>query len=177
MKRRYFTSYYLVLTSCLSALTIVIAFATSFIKFGNTTFQIADGLYLTLVSIIPGPMMLIVGIIYPLVFDLITGGFIFIALSIVIHCLMFMLIKVGPEKISISLLFIIASLLIFVYVPFNYLINLGSGAKMAQAMAVKELIVDSIQYVLTVAIAVMLRLIFKKTKFDWYLEQKIINSF
>lgn len=177
MKRHYLTSYYLVVTGCLSALMVVMAVATSFIKLGSTTFQIADGLYLTLISTIPGPMMLIVGIIYPLVFDLVSGGAIFIPFSIFIHALMFILVKLLQEKVSFFLVFIVAPLLIFTYVPFNYLINLSSGVKIAQAMAVKELIVDIIQFILTAVIAIALGFIFRKTKFDRYLHQKIVNSF
>ncbi|SYV94771.1 Uncharacterised protein, partial [Mycoplasma putrefaciens] len=93
------------------------------IEIGIAKFQIADGLFLSLTFFINGPMMAISGILYSTIFDLVSGGAIFIPASIVIHLLMFIVIKLLNKKINFILTILTAELMIFLYVLYGFLLT------------------------------------------------------
>ncbi|ATZ18800.1 hypothetical protein ESOMN_v1c04180 [Williamsoniiplasma somnilux] len=147
---------YIVEASMILAILVILSLTTLFFKINDTTFQITDGLYLVLCALVPGPMMLVVGISYSTIIDLISGGFIFIPITITIHILMFCVVKILKKPISPYLSFIVAALLIFIYVFYVYLLNLNLGHLQAQNVAIKELITDSIQFGISIIISFVL---------------------
>ncbi|AEM68431.1 membrane protein [Mycoplasma putrefaciens] len=152
---------YIITTAIITALLVTIAITTSMIEIGIAKFQIADGLFLSLTFFINGPMMAISGILYSTIFDLVSGGAIFIPASIVIHLLMFIVIKLLNKKINFILTILTAELMIFLYVLYGFLLTWGSQDLLtAKSEATKELIVDLIQYSISVASAIVLYISF-----------------
>lgn len=84
---------YLVTTALITALLVTVAYILQFIRLGNGKgiLQLADGLFLALITLIKGPMLLISGVLYVTIIDIITDGFIFIPVSIVIRVLIFLI--------------------------------------------------------------------------------------
>lgn len=158
------SSRYVTKTGILVALLFVVGLTTAFFKFGDSAFQFADGFYFALICLIPGPMMMVVGLVYPLLFDLLNGGFIFIPISLLVHFLMFIFIKLLQKPLTSYGSMMIGGLMLFFYVLYIYLINLNLGFDVARSIALKELIVDAIQYSISLLIGFILYFSLSKPK-------------
>ncbi|WP_434325737.1 hypothetical protein [Mycoplasma leachii] len=160
---------YIVLTAVLSSLLTVIALTTSMIQIAGTgLFQVADGLFLSLTFFIPGPMMLVVGCVYAMIFDLVSGAAFYVPISIIIHILMFVSIKLLIYKLPFYLNIMIAELFIFLYVLYVYVINYysnSSDTSQANVKALISLITDFIQYLVSVISAIVLYNVFNTQSF------------
>ncbi|CBW53782.1 ECF transporter S component family protein [Mycoplasma mycoides] len=160
---------YIVLTAILSSLLTVIALTTSMIQIAGTgLFQVADGLFLSLTFFIPGPMMLVVGCVYAMIFDLVSGTAFYVPISIIIHILMFATIKLLMYKLPFYLNIMIAELFIFLYVLYAYVINYysnSSDTSQANVKALISLITDFIQYLVSVISAIVLYNVFNTQSF------------
>ncbi|CEA11322.1 membrane protein [Mycoplasma capricolum] len=160
---------YIVLTAILSSLLTVIALTTSMIQIAETgLFQVADGLFLSLTFFIPGPMMFVVGCVYASIFDLVSGAAFYIPVSILIHILMFITIKLLVNKLPFYLNIMIAELFIFLYVLYAYIINYYSNANdisQANIKALVSFITDFIQYLVSVISAIFLYNVFDTKTF------------
>ncbi|QVK05265.1 ECF transporter S component family protein [Mycoplasma mycoides] len=160
---------YIVLTAILSSLLTVIALTTSMIQIAGTgLFQVADGLFLSLTFFIPGPMMLVVGCVYAMIFDLVSGAAFYVPISIIIHILMFVTIKLLMYKLPFYLNIMIAELFIFLYVLYAYVINYysnSSDTSQANVKALISLITDFIQYLVSVISAIVLYNVFNTQSF------------
>ncbi|PPE05211.1 hypothetical protein [Williamsoniiplasma lucivorax] len=136
---------YIVQTGMTAALLVAIGMTTAFIKISdNVVFQAADGVYLALIPLIPGPMMLVAGLIYPTIIDLAAASFITIPAGIIVHILMFVVCKTLAKLITGYGAIPIACSLVLIYVLNAYLINLSTGT--AHSAAITELTIDGIQY-------------------------------
>ncbi|ATZ16397.1 putative energy coupling factor transporter S component [Entomoplasma freundtii] len=155
---------YLVTTAVLLAVLFIMALPTIFIKIGDSSFQIADGLYMALICVIPGPMMLIDGILWPTFFDLASGGMAYIPMSILVRVLMFAVIKLFKKPLTVYGALAFAGLMLFFYLPYNYGINLSLGKEQATAYMLKEFIVDVIQYGISLMVSVLLVTLFRRPK-------------
>ncbi|QVK02031.1 hypothetical protein I7636_00275 [Mycoplasma mycoides subsp. capri] len=160
---------YIVLTAILSSLLTVIALTTSMIQIAGTgLFQVSDGLFLSLTFFIPGPMMLVVGCVYAMIFDLVSGAAFYVPISIIIHILMFATIKLLMYKLPFYLNIMIAELFIFLYVLYAYVINYysnSSDTSQANVKALISLITDFIQYLVSVISAIVLSNVFNTQSF------------
>ncbi|QVK02855.1 ECF transporter S component family protein [Mycoplasma mycoides] len=160
---------YIVLTAILSSLLTVMALTTSMIQIAGTgLFQVADGLFLSLTFFIPGPMMLVVGCVYAMIFDLVSGAAFYVPISIIIHILMFVTIKLLMYKLPFYLNIMIAELFIFLYVLYAYVINYysnSSDTSQANVKALISLITDFIQYLVSVISAIVLYNVFNTQSF------------
>ncbi|QVK06058.1 ECF transporter S component family protein [Mycoplasma mycoides] len=160
---------YIVLTAILSSLLTVIALTTSMIQIAGTgLFQVADGLFLSLTFFIAGPMMLVVGCVYAMIFDLVSGAAFYVPISIIIHILMFVTIKLLMYKLPFYLNIMIAELFIFLYVLYAYVINYysnSSDTSQANVKALISLITDFIQYLVSVISAIVLYNVFNTQSF------------
>ncbi|AQU77768.1 hypothetical protein BVA24_04410 [Mycoplasma capricolum subsp. capripneumoniae] len=160
---------YIVLTAILSSLLTVIALTTSMIQIAGTgLFQVADGLFLSLTFFIPGPMMFVVWCVYASIFDLVSGAAFYIPVSILIHILMFITIKLLVNKLPFYLNIMIAELFIFLYVLYAYIINYYSNANdisQANIKALVSFITDFIQYLVSVISAIFLYNVFDTKTF------------
>lgn len=155
---------YITTTAVLLAVLVILALPTIFIRVGDSSFQIADGLYLALICVVPGPMMLINGILWPFFFDLAAGGLIYAPMSILIRILMFFAVKLLKRPFTNYGAIAVAGLFLFLYLPYNYAINLSISKDLAQSYVLREFIVDIIQYWLSLAIGAMLVIVFNRPK-------------
>ncbi|ADK69478.1 hypothetical protein V2P57_00305 [Mycoplasma mycoides subsp. mycoides] len=160
---------YIILTAILSSLLTVIALTTSMIQIAGTgLFQVADGLFLSLTFFIPGPMMLVVGCVYAMIFDLVSGAAFYVPISIIIHILMFVSIKLLMYKLPFYLNIMISEFFIFLYVLYAYVINYysnSSDTSQANVKALISLITDFIQYLVSVISAIVLYNVFNTQSF------------
>ncbi|WP_338972915.1 HAD-IIB family hydrolase [Spiroplasma endosymbiont of Panorpa germanica] len=138
-------------SALISALLICVSMVTSLIKIGDSiVIQFSDGIFMSLVAIIPGTLMIMPALVYPLFVDLFSGLLIFIPISIVIRLLMFLIIKTSRKIFSCYLGFFLASIATLIYVPFNLLLF------HSKPLALTELVVDSIQILASITIASIL---------------------
>ncbi|MBY7703552.1 hypothetical protein JIY74_25055 [Vibrio harveyi] len=114
---------YLTTTALTTALLIALASTTSMINLGVAKFQIADGVFLSLACVIPGPMMAVSGTLYAMIFDIISGGVMFVPASLVIHLIMFILVKLLIKRIPTFLVIVIAELPMFLYILYSFSIT------------------------------------------------------
>nr|VZR96909.1 hypothetical protein MF5293_00056 [Mycoplasma feriruminatoris] len=160
---------YIVLTAILSSLLTVIALTTSMIQIAGTAlFQVADGLFLSLTFFIPGPMMLVAGCVYAMIFDLVSGAAFYVPISIIIHILMFVCVKLLIYRLPFYLNIMISELFIFLYVLYAYVINYysnSSDVSQANIKAVISLVTDFIQYLVSVISAIFLYNVFNTQSF------------
>ena len=116
---------YLATTGLITALLVMIAYISQFIRIdfgsGKGIIQLADGLFLALITLIKGPMLLISGILYVTIIDLVTGYFIFISVSVVIRILMFFITCFGARIFSRYGAFFISTWILLLYVLYSYL--------------------------------------------------------
>ncbi|WP_338963689.1 MULTISPECIES: hypothetical protein [unclassified Spiroplasma] len=146
---------YLVTTALITALLVTVAYISQFIRLGNGKgiLQLADGLFLSLITLIKGPMLLISGVLYVTIIDIITDGFIFIPVSIVIRVLMFLITYFLARVISRYGAIFLSSLMLLWYVLYSYLL-FGS------AVAILELINDAIQVAVSTVVGITLAVVF-----------------
>ncbi|AGM25266.1 ECF transporter S component family protein [Spiroplasma chrysopicola] len=144
---------YLVTTGVITGLLIALAYVTQFIRIGSTQsiLQLADGLFLSLIILIPGPMMLISGIIYVGVIDLLTGSFVYIPISMAIRMLMFFITAFGYKILTRYVAFFLSSLMTYLYVIPAYFL-------FGPAVGVVEVINDSIQIGVSIVLAIIISL-------------------
>ncbi|WP_031542931.1 hypothetical protein [Mesoplasma photuris] len=158
--KKYFNTKYITLTAMITAVLVVVSLVTIFIKIGDSTFQLSTGLYIALCGLIPGPSMLITGIVYGAIIDMINGGFIYIPLTIIINILIFLVITASKKSKLIYLIMILASSLVFLYIPYSYLIN-----NFEMSALIKEVIVDSVQFAVSCVAAIGLYCVLNKNRF------------
>lgn len=146
---------YLVTTALITALLVMVAYISQFIRIGNgkRILQLADGLFLALITLIKGPMLLISGVLYVTIIDVITDGFSFIPFSIVIRELMFLITYFLALVLSRYGAIFLSSLMILWYVLYSYLL-IGS------AVAILELINDAIQVAVSTVVGITLAAVF-----------------
>ncbi|WHQ37546.1 hypothetical protein [Spiroplasma sp. SV19] len=148
---------YLVTTALITALLVTVAYVSQFIRIGNGKgiLQLADGLFLALITLIKGPMLLISGVLYVTIVDVITGGFIFIPVSIVIRILMFVITYFLSRILTRYGAIFCSSLMLLWYVLYSYLL-FGS------AVAIVELINDAIQIAVSTILGITLAVVFRR---------------
>lgn len=148
---------YLVTTTLITALLVTVAYISQFIRLGNGKgiLQLADGLFLALITLIKGPMLLISGVLYVTIIDIITDGFIFIPVSIVIRVLMFLITYFLARVLSRYGAIFLSSLMLLWYVLYSYLL-FGS------AVAILELINDAIQVAVSTVVGITLAVVFAR---------------
>ncbi|AHF57607.1 hypothetical protein [Spiroplasma eriocheiris] len=162
---------YLTTLALVTAILIIIAFISQFIKIANgkSILQLSDGLFLGLTIFIRGPLMLIAGILYAGIIDLITGGLVFIPVSIIIRILMFVLTYFLYRIITRYVANLLSSLMLLWYVLYAYLL-FGPSA------AIIELINDAIQigicYIFSIIISVTLERINIKSNYRIWNDQQ-----
>ncbi|WP_051350890.1 hypothetical protein [[Acholeplasma] multilocale] len=161
---RFKNTKYITITSMMIAILLVISLTTLFIKVGDSTIQFTTGFYLALCALMPGPSMLIVGIVYGALMDTINGGFIYIPATIMINVLMFLIVKFGKRALKPYGSFAIGALVLMIYVLYNYLINMANSE--VDSIVIKEFIIDSIQYVTAVGISCLIYYVCVKRDFD-----------
>ncbi len=148
---------YLATTGLITAVLVVIAYISQFIQFnfgvGKWVIQLADGLFLGLITLIKGPMLLISGILYVTIIDLVTGGFIFIPISILIRILMFLITYFGARILSRYCAIFVSSLMLLLYVLYSYFL-------FGPNVAIVELIADEIQIAVATIIGITLAIVF-----------------
>ncbi|WP_338989592.1 hypothetical protein [Spiroplasma endosymbiont of Seladonia tumulorum] len=148
---------YLATTGLITALLVVIAYISQFIQFnfgvGKGIIQLADGLFLGLITLIKGPMLLISGILYVTIIDLVTGGFIFIPISILIRILMFLITYFGARILSRYGAIFVSSLMLLLYVLYSYFF-------FGPDVAIVELIADAIQIAVATIMGITLAIVF-----------------
>lgn len=155
---------YLTTTALITALLVVLSYATQFIRINNTKgiLQLADGFFLALIILIRGPMLLICGILYSGIIDLISGAFIFIPVTIIIRILMFCLTYFLTQKLSRYVAMLLSSLMLYLYVLYTYLC-------FGMSFAILELVNDSIQlavcYIIGVSVSLILERVNKKSNY------------
>ncbi|AGM26304.1 hypothetical protein SSYRP_v1c07140 [Spiroplasma syrphidicola EA-1] len=148
---------YLVTTGVITGLLITLAYVSQFIRIGpnQSILQLADGLFLGLIILIPGPMMLISGIIYVGIIDLITGLPVYIPISMAIRTLMFFITAFGYKFLTRYVVFILSSLMTYLYVIPAYFI-------FDPTVALAEVVNDSIQIVFAIVMAIIISLSLEK---------------
>ncbi|AJM71534.1 ECF transporter S component family protein [Mycoplasma yeatsii] len=152
---------YLTTTALITALLIALASTTSMINLGVAKFQVADGVFLSLACFIPGPMMAVSGTLYAMIFDIISGGVMFVPASLVIHLIMFILVKLLIKKLPFFLVIPIAELPVFLYILYGFNITwFNQGLSIAKTEAIKSLITDVIQYGISVGSGIVLCIAF-----------------
>ncbi|MDQ0567722.1 ECF transporter S component family protein [Mycoplasma yeatsii] len=152
---------YLTTTALITALLIALASTTSMINLGVAKFQVADGVFLSLACFIPGPMMAVSGTLYAMIFDIISGGVMFVPASLVIHLIMFILVKLLIKKLPFFLVITIAELPVFLYILYGFTITwFNQGLSTAKTEAIKSLITDVIQYGISVGSGIVLCIAF-----------------
>ncbi|WP_425379583.1 hypothetical protein [Spiroplasma endosymbiont of Stenodema calcarata] len=146
---------YLVTTGLITALLVTIAYVSQFIRIGNGKgiLQLADGLFLALITLIKGPMLLISGVLYVTIIDIITGGFIFIPVSVVIRVLMFLITYFLARFLTRYGAIFCSSLMLLWYVLYSYFL-------FGTAVAITELINDAIQIAVSTILGITLSVIF-----------------
>ncbi|WP_303662518.1 hypothetical protein [Williamsoniiplasma luminosum] len=166
---------YIAQTAVITALLVALGLTTTWFHFqiNGIIFQIADGLFLGLICIIPGPMMLVAGIIYPMLLDLISGGFLFIPVSILVHVLIFVACKLLGKVITGYGAIPVSALLIFIYVLYAYLLGLNTGTGDSAAMT--ELVVDAVQYGFSVLIGLVIFFALNRKSFKRFIENQMPN--
>ncbi|WP_027048022.1 hypothetical protein [Mesoplasma syrphidae] len=138
---------YLVLTGIYIAVLMCVSFLTIFFKASDGFFQLTSGFYLALCALMPGPSLLIVGIIYGTMLDAIAGGLIFIPMTILINMLMFIIIKGLSKYLTVYGTIIFAAALVFIYIPYTGLVY-----GFSDSVIIKALITDSIQFAVTILV-------------------------
>nr|CAK98880.1 hypothetical transmembrane protein [Spiroplasma citri] len=148
---------YLATTGLITALLVAIAYISQFIWIhfgvGKGIIQLADGLFLALITLIKGPMLLISGILYVTIIDFITGGFIFIPISILIRILMFFITYYGARILSRYGAIFVSSLMLLLYVLYSYIM-------FEPDVAIVELSIDAIQIAVATIIGISLSIVF-----------------
>ncbi|WP_424526083.1 hypothetical protein [Spiroplasma endosymbiont of Glossina fuscipes fuscipes] len=150
---------YLVTTALTTALLVAVAGVSQFIRLGydKGILQLADGLFLALITLIKGPMLLISGVLYVTIIDVITGFPIFIPASIVIRVLMFLITYFLSRVLSRYGAIFLSSLMLFWYVLYSYLVS-----NFDSAVAIGELINDTIQVAVSTILGITLTIVFDR---------------
>ncbi|KNG79044.1 hypothetical protein [Mycoplasma sp. HU2014] len=168
---------YLTTTALTTALLIALASTTSMINLGVAKFQIADGVFLCLACVIPGPMMAVSGTLYAMIFDIISGGVMFVPASLVIHLIMFILVKLLIKRIPTFLVIVIAELPMFLHILYSFSITwFNQGLSIAKTEAIKSLITDAIQYAVSVGSGIVLCIAFSTKSMSKVFENITPNS-
>ncbi|WP_027063180.1 hypothetical protein [Mesoplasma seiffertii] len=151
MKPWFKNTRYIVLTGIYIALLMCISFITIFFKTSDGVFQLTSGFYLALCVLMPGPSLLVVGIVYGTMLDAIAGGFIFIPLTILINILMFLIMKCLSKYITVYGAIVLAAALVFIYIPYTGLVY-----GFDHSVIIKALVTDSIQFVVTILVGIII---------------------
>lgn len=153
MNKRKWSIKYICLIGLLTALLATLSIVTMFIKIGESAFQITTGLYLLFCYFVPGYGMLLCGIVYGAITDVVLNSIITIGITIFINILMFMLMKYGSKIFTKHLAMIIASSLVFLYIPFLYYVVWNNQEiSTRNGLAIKETIVDAIQWSISIIV-------------------------
>ncbi|WP_338970653.1 HAD-IIB family hydrolase [Spiroplasma endosymbiont of Labia minor] len=159
---------YLLTAILIISVLIAIGYVSSFIKISiNSNFQISDGIFFSLTAFIPGPMMLIVGIIYSPLLDLLMGSIIYMPFTLLIHILMWSVIYFFKKFLTVYVAFLISSILTLLYVLIAFIIY-------DKTVAILELITDSIQ--LSISFVISSIIFFSLNRLNKKSKNKIWND-
>lgn len=149
---------YLVTTAFVTSLLTGLGYLSSFIQIGgaNGYLQLTDIVTLTLITIIPGPMLLFASSIAMTLSDIIAGYFIFIPITILTRILMFIIIRCLENYFHFTITYLFALLPIVMIYPIYTWITFD------KASAFKELIIDIIQVLSSYIFALFLTWFFKR---------------
>ncbi|WP_303662517.1 hypothetical protein [Williamsoniiplasma luminosum] len=162
---------YLAQTAVITGLLVAFGLTTMLFDISSARFQASDGLFLGLVCIIPGPMMFIAGMIYPMLLDIIAGVFHYIPASIAIHILMYVVCKVLSKFITPYGAIPISASFVLLYGLYWYFMNIGSDA--ASSTAIWKTIVNSIQLGVSAVIGVVVYVGLNTKSFKKFIERQI----
>ncbi|ATZ18092.1 hypothetical protein [Mesoplasma melaleucae] len=172
MNKQRWSIKYICLIGLLTALLVTISIVTMFVKIGDSAFQITTGLYLVFCYFVPGYGMLLCGIVYGAIMDLVLNSIITMWLTILINILMFLLMRYGSKIFTKHLAMIIASSLVFLYIQFLYYVVWNNQDISARnGLVIKEAIVDAIQWSISIIAFEVIYFTLTKTK----LSEKLSN--
>lgn len=149
MKPRIFTTRNIAYTGLLTALMYVIGLITIFIgtATGSSIIQFSDVILFSLFGIIASPVLVISSIFSSMMLDATSGMFIYMPITALIKILIFATLIITYKITKIKpLAIIIGYLWVFLYVLFSYLL-------FDESYAIREAIIDAIQYGVTVIFA------------------------
>ncbi|WP_342252216.1 ECF transporter S component [Spiroplasma endosymbiont of Amphibalanus improvisus] len=158
---RFKSSNYISVTALLIALIFVVGYLSHFISISSQEgiFQISDALLLSLACLIEGPMMLVVGPISGLLIDVSSDAVQYLPATIIIHFLMPLLIIMLKKIINWPyLLIFFSSFLTLVYSLYDLILFpiLGFSEAEIKPLIISDLIINSIQMVITFALGAFL---------------------
>ncbi|AVN62695.1 hypothetical protein CG001_02145 [Mesoplasma coleopterae] len=156
----------------LSALLVTLSLVTMLFTSDGVAIQFTTGVYLVFCYLVPGYGMLVGGIVYGAIMDLALNSVITMGITILINVLMFFIMKYGSKLITKHAAVILAASLVFLYIPFLYYVVWNTQEiSTRNGLAVKEAIVDSIQWIVSIVVFEVMYLTLSKTK----LNEKLSN--
>ncbi|ASZ09465.1 hypothetical protein CK556_02315 [Mesoplasma chauliocola] len=158
--------------SLLSALLVSLSLVTMFFTTDSVAIQFTTGVYLAFCYFVPGYGMLVSGIVYGAIMDLALNSIITMGITIIINILMFLFMKFGSKILTKHGAAILASCLVFIYIPFLYF-TVWNSVEIAtrNTLVVKEVIVDVIQLSVSIIVFEVMYFTLNKTK----LNEKLSN--
>ncbi|ATZ21658.1 hypothetical protein MTABA_v1c04600 [Mesoplasma tabanidae] len=134
--------------------------------------QFTTGLYLVFCYLTPGYGMLVAGIVYGAIMDLVLNSVITMGITILVNVLMFFIMKYGSKVITKHIVVVLAASLVFLYIPFLYYVVWNTQEiALRNGLAVKEAIVDSVQWIVSIIVFEVMHFTLSKTK----LSEKLSN--
>ncbi|WP_029512020.1 MULTISPECIES: ECF transporter S component family protein [Mesoplasma] len=171
MSKRW-TIKYICLIGMLTALLVTLSLVTMLFTADGIAIQFTTGVYLTFCYLVPGYGMLVSGIVYGAIMDLALNSVITMGITIAINILMFLIMKFGSKIFTKHIAVILAASLVFLYIPFLYYVVWNTlQISTRNGLAVKEAIVDSIQWIISIIVFEVMFLTLSKTK----LNEKLSN--
>ncbi|ATQ35566.1 hypothetical protein CG007_02185 [Mesoplasma entomophilum] len=156
----------------LSALLVTLSLVTMLFTSDGVAIQFTTGVYLVFCYLVPGYGMLVGGIVYGAIMDLALNSVITMGITILINVLMFFIMKYGSKLITKHAAVILAASLVFLYIPFLYYVVWNTQEiSTRNGLALKEAIVDSIQWIVSIVIFEVMYFTLSKTK----LNEKLSN--
>ncbi|WP_338983975.1 hypothetical protein [Spiroplasma endosymbiont of Othius punctulatus] len=149
MKQRIFTTRNIAYTGLLTAVMYIIGLITIFIgtATGSSIIQFSDVILFSLFGSLINPVLIVSSILSSIFLDMTSGMFIYIPITILIKALIFTTLLLVYKLTKVRYIaIIVAYLWVFLYVLYAYLL-------FDQSYAIRELIIDSIQYSVTVIFA------------------------
>ncbi|QHX35768.1 class II fructose-1 [Spiroplasma sp. TIUS-1] len=149
MKPRIFTTRNIAYTGLLTALMYVIGLITIFIgtATGSSIIQFSDVILFSLFGILANPVLIVSSIVSSILLDATSGMFIYIPITALIKILIIITLIITYKLTKIKpLSIVVAYLWVFLYVLFAYLL-------FDESYAIREAIIDTIQYGVTVIFA------------------------
>ncbi|ATZ19530.1 hypothetical protein MENTO_v1c04250 [Mesoplasma entomophilum] len=172
MNKKRWSIKYICLIGMLSALLVTLSLVTMLFTSDGVAIQFTTGVYLVFCYLVPGYGMLVGGIVYGAIMDLALNSVITMGITILINVLMFFIMKYGSKLITKHAAVILAASLVFLYIPFLYYVVWNTQEiSTRNGLALKEAIVDSIQWIVSIVIFEVMYFTLSKTK----LNEKLSN--